>query len=166
MRRPHSVAVMMSFGLIGRRVMIRRPWGHWSGVVVRIARRRRAARSIVALRYSRRRLRFACSASGRGELSLSTMCAARGASFRSNGFRSLWESLRRVIISGVESYAQYGVWLCQCQAGQASHRGRPLGDSYRASSGRRGVLFYEKSCIVRFRCVRVLLKTRFRARAR
>ena len=35
MRRPHSVAVMMSFGLIGRLVMIRRPWGHWSGVVVR-----------------------------------------------------------------------------------------------------------------------------------
>ena len=40
MRRPHSVAVMMSFGLHRRRVMIRRPCGHWSGVVVR----RRVAR--------------------------------------------------------------------------------------------------------------------------
>ena len=77
---------------------------------------------------------------GRGELCVQPLCAARGASFRSNGLRSLRETLRRVLISVVESYAQYGVWLWQSQAGQASHRGRPLGDSYRACSRRRRVL--------------------------
>ena len=53
MRRPHSVAVMMSFGLHRRRVMIRRPWGHWSGVVDwRRVIVMRAVRIVVALRYN------------------------------------------------------------------------------------------------------------------